>query len=113
MRLITERELIRTVAAKWAKQYRPGSWSYNNEKAEITRRLFALNPEMASREDVDKIIGNNSWTTIRCNECNAYVSLGIQVGEEPDIESQTVILCSACVLTVYTLLQERPACTYT
>ena len=47
-------------------------------------------------DDVDRIIGNKSWTDNRCDECQAQADT-VQVGQPPDYESRTAYLCEPCV----------------
>ena len=109
MKLITQRMLIKAVAARWRKQYEP----FTNEsplfaermglrslmtKKEIAERLDILNGETASVDDVANIIGNCSWTRLTCNECDREVDAVIEVGQEPDYESATARLCHDCAI---------------
>ena len=94
MTVITERQLIRHVAKAWATQY---AGSADTEKQEIGRHLAALNGKTASADQVAQIIGNRSWTQLRCDECGQMVPWVVQVGEEDDYESRTATLCRACV----------------
>lgn len=66
----------KAVAARWEKQYfddKTGKWKALNllgvkSAASIHRALLDL-PDDASREDIDAIIGNDSWTTTSCDLC--------------------------------------------
>ncbi len=89
MKIIKERDLILDVANAWKEQY----GSFNTH---IYKSLLALDLNTAAAEDVEAIIGNKSWTSIRCNECDNYTDFAIQVGEEPDYESRTACLCKSC-----------------
>lgn len=95
MKVITQRDRILTVADRWRRQY-----SYkgvDQDKLDILKNLEALDLATCSAEDVDRVIGNNSWTCVDCNECEAKTDWVIVVGEEPDYESQTARLCRSCV----------------
>ena len=102
MKLITQRDLIRGVADKWRKQYDPSS-----EAAVINKwkQLDALDKDPASVDDVARIIGNKSWTRITCHECKNDVSEAVEVGEPPDYESNTAVICRSCMTKAVTLLQ--------
>jgi hypothetical protein len=95
-KIITERDLIRTVADRWAEQYETGYYSTHKDKQDILARLRALDKETCSADDVNKIIGNKSWTRRHCSECREHTNWAIQVGEEPDYESATATLCRSC-----------------
>jgi hypothetical protein len=80
--------------APTSKQY-----SYANcgqDKLDILAQLKTLDLETCSAEDVEKIIGNNSWTTLHCSACRGKHKWIITVGEEPDYESRTASLCRPC-----------------
>jgi len=98
-RLLTRRPLIQSVAARWRQQYyRSGAWGgYTGDARLIYEKLSALNLDSATRQEVDDIIGNSSWTVIQCGGCQRDVEVAAEVGELPDWESATVILCAECI----------------
>ena len=104
MKVFTERALIRSTPGRWASQYSGVDVKFHADKLEITRQLAALDTETASAELVNAIIGNSSWTTLRCDECNKYVKAAIEVGEPPDYESATAMLCLPCITKAAQLL---------
>ena len=108
MKLTTQRDLIRTVAARWRQQYEPFSHdiplcSVRNghrqtiPKKEIAAMLDATDLETATPADIAAIIGNESWTRLTCDECGKDTDAVLTVGREPDYESRTVSLCRSCV----------------
>jgi len=99
MRLITQRGLIQEVVKRWEQQYPERT----GEKAEIRKKLKALNLKTATAEAIEKIIGNHSWTTIICDECGRDTDQAVEVGQEPDYESATAILCTDCASQAYIL----------
>jgi Zn finger protein HypA/HybF involved in hydrogenase expression len=108
MKIRTQRQLIQNVAQHWRRQYEPfkddaplfswrtGQTSPPLSKQQIAVKLDALDGDTASAEDVSAIIGNESWTRFKCDECKADVTLTVQVGDEPDYESHTAELCLKC-----------------
>lgn len=117
MKLITQRDQIRTVAARWKEQYcrrafSPAAnavidfWSrtyLHHSTEEIYNKLVALDGETATPADIAAIIGNDTWVRIshQCSECCACPSDAIlHVGEEPDFDSATVYLCRDCAAKV-------------
>lgn len=99
MRLIKRKELVRGVIDNWRAAYyngRNGTWKHGDDKRVIYEKLVALGPS-ASADEVDAAIGNGSWTSCRCDECDTEVEAVIQVGQEPDYESATAKLCLDCV----------------
>lgn len=89
--LLTKQHLVNTVDERWKKQYyRGGSWQYcTDEKYEQLANLGKnKNPE-----DVDKIIGNSSWTRLICNNCNKDVDAVFVFG----IVEESCYVCENCV----------------
>jgi hypothetical protein len=108
MKLTTQRDLIRAVAARWRQQYEPFThdtplFSVRNgyrqaiPKKEIAAMLDAIDAETATPEDIAAIIGNESWTRLTCDECGKDTDAVLTVGQEPDYESHTASLCRSCV----------------
>ncbi len=96
--VFTQRGMIRTVAARWHAQYdnyrsvNP-NWSHFG----VGAKLDALDVETASRDEVDAVIGNGSWTNLACNNCGERdLPAVVQVGEKADYESATAVLCMDC-----------------
>lgn len=106
MKLITERTQVREVAKRWANSYpENGPYGRDPQKQAITKALAALDVETATAADVAAIIGNDSWCCPqKCHECGAVVDVAVQVGEEPDYESNTATLCFACVENALALM---------
>ena len=101
---ITERDLIRNVAEKWRMQYLRST----PDKMNILSGLLAIDKESALSEDIAKIIGNTSWTELKCDECGQYVKEIIQLGQEPDYESSTAFICCDCLCAAMRVLQPNP-----
>ena len=97
MRVISQRELVATVADMWRQVYLDanGKWRYDDGKRVIYERLVAL-PPTRTADDIEAVIGNRSWTDIRCDECDARVDVAIEVGQVPDYESHTATICLDC-----------------
>mgnify|MGYP007083465666 CR=1 FL=1 len=109
MELITKRQLIDSVAERWKVQYYSGprqGWAFTTSGAsdEIYRRLKAL-PQNATEDQAAAIIGNSGWTRIECDECGKYVDAAVQLGEPPDYESATAVVCLDCLKAAAALLE--------
>lgn len=94
MKLITERDKIIGVSKAWDATYASGS--YGDDKLVIGDRLRALKLKSATAADIKDIIGNDTWTSLKCDECEKNVTVVVQVGDESDYESPTVCLCVKC-----------------
>jgi hypothetical protein len=106
-RLITRRDVIREAIARvraslprYAAAKNAGWWS------DHAPRLAALDPETATKADVDAAAGNTSHTSLVCNGCGQDVDDAVQVGEGEveDYESRTATLCRRCVAEAAALL---------
>lgn len=113
MRIVTQRDIIRCVAGRWAQQYRhaiadpkDSPWPDGRTKKSVHEELKALDPEKATTADVDRIIGNGSWTTLRCDECGEQTDLALCLGEH-GYESAAYDLCAKCVLAAFALWETR------
>ena len=96
-------------AVRWREQYmsRDGVSRIPSDKAPIHAALVALGTA-PKPDDVDRAIGNESWTDPgQCDGCNS-TDRGprVQVGDEPDYESSTAVLCQRCVEEALALLHK-------
>jgi hypothetical protein len=120
MNITTQRDLIRAVADRWLAAYHPFNASfdagfsfvtgmpvYMRPKKETWELLKGLDLETATAEEVDAIIGNSSWTSLKCDECSEEVDTIITVGQEPDFGSSTASLCYSCCFKAFTLMSAR------
>jgi hypothetical protein len=114
MKLTTQRDLIRAVAARWRQQYEPFThdtplFSVRNvyrqaiSNKEIAETLDAIDAETATPEDIAAIIGNESWTRLSCDECGKDTDAVLTVGQEPDYDSHTASLCRSCVKRAFSI----------
>lgn len=109
MNITTKRDLIRAVSKRWRQQYEPftddkplfswrtGITSPPLNKQQIAEKLDSLDCENATPEDVEAIIGNDSWTRLVCDECGNEADSVITVGQEPNYDSHTASLCLNCI----------------
>lgn len=103
MKLITKREVIKRVAERWLNQYTQFK-RHSGEKQDTYKRLLQLVLDTATEDDVEKVIGNRSWTRMACDQCEQEVDTLVQVGQEPDYESRTASLCPTCLRAAVALL---------
>ena len=84
-------------AASWRAQYQKpdGSWRYDDGKRLIFEALAAL--AEPTPEAVNAIIGNDTWTTLRCDQCGREVDVIAEVGSPPDYDSATARVCLPCL----------------
>lgn len=103
MFVITKRELIDSIAERWE------SWCLRHrvlqmeDKAYKYRLLKAL-PATATEDDIAKIIGNESWTRLVCDECGRKVDALVTIGQAPAIDSATANVCVDCLKAAVALV---------
>lgn len=110
MRIVTMRELIRSVPEHWRASYeRTEYWlsdRWGESKQETYKRLLKLNLETCTPADVTAVIGNSSWTYLRCDECGASVDQVLMFGTA-GYETSTHSLCAKCVHAAFALWETR------
>lgn len=109
MELVTTRSQIRSVAERWKQQYPTDQATMHFKSTDaIHARLLALDTETATAEDVSAVIGNDSWTRIRCDQCRKDVDAAVVCGEAPNYESNTANLCVPCLESALALAKGTP-----
>lgn len=104
MELITERSRIKTVAERWDAVYAPEFRPIAGVSSKtISEKLHALNLSKVSAATVNKIIGNDAWTKLTCDECRADVKkLAVFYHEGGDALYD---ICESCATKVKTLFK--------
>lgn len=104
MELITERSRIKGVADAWDAQYGPGFRpTASGSSKTMSEKLHALNLSKVSAATVNKIIGNDSWTRLVCDECQKPVTkVVVLYGGDGDARFQ---ICESCATKVKTLFK--------
>ena len=92
--LLTKQHLVNIVDERWKKQYYlNSSWDrYGDDKVEKYEELVNLG-KIKNTEDVDKIIGNSSWTRLICHNCNKDVDAVFIFGTN----EESLYVCEDCV----------------
>jgi hypothetical protein len=104
MELITERSRIKTVAERWdavyAPEFRPIA---GGSSKTISEKLHALNLSKVSVKTVNKIIGNDTWTQLVCDECLKPVTrVAVLYTGDGNAAFQ---ICESCATKVKTLFK--------
>ena len=98
MKLLSEREQVRSVVKRWRERYPDPEFRL--------RDLDALDPETATAEDVALAMGNRGWVRQRtCDECGEDSWSCVELGEEPDDESCTATICEGCLRKALALIE--------
>lgn len=92
--IIRKADIVARVPDRWARRYSTGYASI--EQQAITEKLKALPPGFTA-DEVNSIIGNNSWTRNECTECSIGRDVLVRVGDVLDYEARWVDLCEECL----------------
>lgn len=112
MKLITVSDKCKAIAERWKEQY--GDFKDDDlyikkgvlSKRKIYSQLLALHGQ-GTPEEINEIIGNDSWTAVRCWECNrSDMPVVVELGQEPDYESITTWICKDCLRKAIELIGE-------
>jgi len=99
MKIITERDIIKNVKKEWRRQYPANSYTTKQQK-QVYEKLKRLDLNKATAKQIDKIIGNTSWTTITCDECGYNTKLAVEF----TFFESSCVLCLDCLSNVWTEL---------
>jgi hypothetical protein len=96
MELITKKWILENLPNHY-RQSHPKNIRLANGKYtdEVLKQLQSEDPLTEAR--ANEIIGNESWTSNKCNECNKDLLAVVELGEDPDIESRTARICLDCL----------------
>lgn len=110
MKILTKRQVIKQVAARWHDQYHPFKewmplYSYRmgvradhvrrRTQKEIYDALMTLDLELATEAQVADITGNDSWTSLQCENCDEQKDALYQFKVHADRES--AMICKDCI----------------
>ncbi|MEW6006133.1 MAG: hypothetical protein AB1695_12545 [Stygiobacter sp.] len=103
MKVITERDIIKNIRKMWRKQYSANDISLTPQLKKIYEKLKKLDLNKATAKEINKIIGNESWTNVVCNECYNYVNLAVEFGDD----SESFIVCTDCLAEVWKEIENK------
>lgn len=96
MELITKKSILADLPERWKSQYRTNYQLFNGKMTfDIIKELET--ETNLTEERAKEILGNDSWTRNKCDECEKDVYATIQLGQEPDYESSTANICLDCL----------------
>lgn len=104
MYTLTKQDLINNICSAWKQQYFfDGEWRYGENKQVIYNNLIALG-DNKTEEKINEIIGNSSWTTITCGECNKHVDVVVVMN---DSDEYCAYICKKCINKASKLLVKK------
>ena len=95
MNLITKSDILKSLPNRYKGQYMTNQQIFDGRWSDDIFSL--LKSENPLTEDRANEILNPSWTSLKCDECGRQVQAVVQLGEEPDYESATAIICIPCL----------------
>lgn len=107
MNIITRQSKIDSVSRRWKEVYFDSSARFQKGQWRLLERSYTKSEEIynqlltaKTKEEVDKVIGNSSWTKNECAECNLdFEKLISFSGYEETIE-----ICLDCLYKAVRLL---------
>lgn len=91
IQVITKRKVIMNVLSSWLSQYG------KNSSDEKTLKLKALDLQVAKERDVSDIIGNGSWTEIKCDSCGSKCQKAVSFPLKHTDHYNSIIICLKCI----------------
>ena len=105
--------VLSTLPERYAKQYPDGRYDEYWKKqgwltaTEIRPALLALRPHERTVENINRIMGKNTWTQMNCSCCGGDFDSLARFGDEPDYGTQWQDLCIQCLSDGLELLKAR------
>jgi hypothetical protein len=97
IKIIERDDIIAGAVDAWTEQYSGARWHTSPRQHEITEALNRLHKDQRTRENIDRIIGNNSWTCLNCDLCGSDVERVVRIGENPDYYARWQDVCQDCL----------------
>ncbi len=111
MEIVTQREsCIKQVVTRWYNAYvahlAPGSETHPH--AITYRKLQALDLETCTAKEIDDIIGNPTWTDLKCDECQQFVEFVLQLTNGAESHYMDCYsICAACFHKAMMLMETK------
>jgi hypothetical protein len=105
MILVTTQTQVASIVRRWQRAY-PKNVILNDGRStdDIAATLSSLSPLTTIEEVVTAIIGNDSWTALRCDECGRKVNVVVIIGGAVDQHSQHI--CRECLSEALKLMEQ-------
>lgn len=102
MEKLTKQYLIDIVCDRWFNTYfNKGMWSYGPNKEVIYNKLVSLG-DNKTEADVTRAIGNSSWTSLICSQCDQDNESVITIS----VVGYNNYLCKECLEKALNMLGE-------
>lgn len=103
LRIVTAKELSIGAAARWREQY--SHWKDNDKFADGKTKKQNndfLNSHDHTPENIEKVMGNKSWSHPECNACGERKDECVAVKESWD--DKEILICSQCAKLINFLI---------
>jgi len=104
MEIVSKKTRAKDIYKRWIKQY-PLKYHKKGKWAQIGARLKNEKPK--TEEEVNAIIGNESWMRVHCYQCDEPKDIVVRVGEKPDYESSTSWICKDCLIIALKMIEDH------
>ena len=99
MRIYTLQDKINDVADAWKAQFYgyefSGQW-FPLADGRPTETIWELLKSAKTAEQIEAIVGNKTWTTMKCEECGVEIKEAIRLGEGSAYGSNAILICMNC-----------------
>lgn len=105
MKLITERDSIKSAITSFIRQHGRVSYGADTRNINVGEELSKLDSDIVSAEEVNALI-DRDWVSKTCHDCGAKVKTVVQLGEDIDYESCTANVCIDCLKKAINLFEQ-------
>jgi hypothetical protein len=81
IKIIERDDIIAGAVDAWTERY-SGAWVSDRQQKK-TEELQKLPANKRTRENIERIIGNNLWTSLNCDFCDSDVERVVRICENP------------------------------
>lgn len=106
MHIISRKQKAAQAAEHWKiTYYKNGEWTYGKDR-ELTYKKLLSAGKAPSYSQVNKIIGNSSWTDCKCEQCGKYKDSIVELGQPQGYDTATTRVCFVCLEDAYKTFKE-------
>lgn len=101
IQVIMRDAIIKAAPERWEEAYRNydrDTYRHNGRtKMEVTKALLALEAHERTAATISGIIGNDSWTSLKCDECEEDVAAAAQLADDLEYSGKKATICLQCL----------------
>ena len=92
MRIVTQAEKVANAAARWRRQYEGKQATCAGQVALIPALEAVTGSAQDRAAEIERLVGNESWTRVWCDECCTYQTCGVTFSSD-----ESVTVCASCL----------------